>query len=188
MWIEIHTLYYFWAFQKYQPSNDDLASVVSRSKSKWYRPTKSKEISIKFIFTDDSNFDKWCSDAHFASVPFYTFCNSHYVATVLHPSCTLIKYWCMSRYEFYSIILFISLFSKRVDLWQFLNRNGRPWANGGQFFPIFCNTSIGNGSDLPCLLLTIIYPIRVSVRISKNLSFYIFRNKRIVVTKSADAY
>ena len=104
---------------------------------------------------------------HFAPFLF----NSQYCVTGLHPTRPLLKYSCMSKYKFSSIILFISLFSKRVDLWQFLIRNGRPWANGGQFFPIFCNTSIGNGSDLPCLLLTIVYLIRVSVRISKNLSF-----------------
>ena len=105
--------------------------------------------------------------SHFAHLLF----NGHYCATGLHSPHPLLKYRCMSKYKFYSIILFISLFSKRVDLWQFLIRNGRPWANGGQFFQIFCNTSIGNGSDLPCLLLTKAYLIRVSVRISKNLSF-----------------
>ena len=119
---------------------------------------------LLFLGFSNWNFDKWFLNAHFVSFWF----NGPYCATglrLLHP-------W-LSKYKFYSIILFISLFSKRVDLWQFLNRNGRPWANGGQFFPIFCNTKIGNGSDLPCLLLTIVYLIRVSIRINKNLSFYL---------------
>ena len=42
-----------------------LTSIVSREKSKWYKPKKSQEIGIKFTITDRSNFDKGCPGDHF---------------------------------------------------------------------------------------------------------------------------
>ena len=35
---------------------------------------KSQEIGIKLTITDYSNFDKWCSDAHFVSFLFPYYC------------------------------------------------------------------------------------------------------------------
>ena len=52
-----------------------LAPTVSRSKTKWYKCQKNKKLSLhSWLSTYLSNFDKWWSDAHFASFWFYYYC------------------------------------------------------------------------------------------------------------------